>query len=41
MKSPRILNIIQKAPGNILNGKISIGLNQPPKKRIEPRAHKS
>ncbi len=41
MKSPRILNIIQKAPGNISNGKILIGLNHPPKKRIEPKAHKS
>ena len=41
IKRPKILNIIQKAPGNILNGKISIGLNHPPKKRTEPMAHKS
>ena len=41
IKSIKILNIIQKAPGNKLNGKILIGLNQPPKKRIEPRAQRS
>ena len=37
----KILNIIHTAPGIIENGYISIGLNQPPKKRTAPNAHKS
>ena len=41
------INLLQGGSGvkgskiNILKGKISSGLNHPPKKRIEPRAHKS
>ena len=41
IKRTKIFIIIQNGAGIILNGKISIGLNQPPKKRIEPKEHKS
>ena len=39
MNNNKILNINQNIPGIILNGYRSIGDNQPPKNKIEPRAH--
>ena len=41
IKRNNILKINQKAPGIKLKGYISIGDNQPPKKRTEPMAHMS
>ena len=41
IKRVKIFNNIQKTPGKILNGKILIGLNQPPKKRTDHNPHKS